>query len=195
MFSLWGRRLRLHASFFGMLRPDMTLNELLFESHTWANQHAETILAASALIPVVGTLLAWLGKGGKSDADGRFIASTLIGLSLVLVAGELCVLFLARALHGTSPLDANLALLLSPLVCLAGSVVGIRWVFPLNELGSVRTAADLGFFLLVLAAVTWFLSKFHGWGLYFFGTFGQLVVVGALTALFLYWLFRRALRR
>ncbi len=170
----------------------MTLNELLFAAYGWADANGLLLLAASVLLPFVGTVLAWIGKAGKTDADGRFVASTLMGVALFAVSLELVVLFLAQALHDRSPLDANAALIAAPVVCLVASVVGVRMVFPLSELGSVRTAVDLGAFLLCCAALVWFMSKFRGWSLMFFGSFTQLLVALALAAFFLRRMYRRA---
>ena len=170
----------------------MTLNELLFETYGWADRHAASILGLSLLLPALGTGLSWIGKGGKTDQDGRLIASAFIGVSLLAVTLEVFFLFLARTLHNASPLDANVALLLAPIISLVGCVAGIRMVFPLSELGSVRTAADLGAFLLCCAAIAWFFSKFRGWSLIFFGSFTQLVVVLAIAVFFMRRLYRRA---
>jgi hypothetical protein len=169
----------------------MTLNELLFSSYDWADQNAPLVLAVSLGIPVVGTLLAFIGKGGKTDEDGRLIASLVMGVSMLAVMLEVVALFLARSLHDFSPLDANAALLAAPILCLVGSAVGVRLVFPLSELGSVRTALDLAYFLAACGLVVWFFSMFRGWSIVFFGTFTQLIVVGIITLFFLRRMFRR----
>lgn len=171
----------------------MTVNELLFQSYGWADQNADLILGASVLFPIAGTTAARIGKGGKTDADGRLIASAVMGVALLAVALEVFVLFIARAVGGMSPLDANVALLLAPVLALGGSIFGIRMVFPLSELGSVRTAADLFIFLLACGALGWFFSKFNGWGIYFVGSFMQLIVVLAVALFFIWRLWRRAL--
>ena len=171
----------------------MTINDLLFHSYGWADQNAGIILLASVLWPVVGTVAARIGKGGKTEADGRLIASTVMGVALVAVALEFFALFIARAVEGKSLLDANAVLVVAPLVALVGSAIGIRMVFPLSELGSVRTAADLTIFLLALAGLGYFFSKFRGWGIVFFGSFLQLVVVLAVAIFFIWRLWRRAL--
>lgn len=171
----------------------MTINEALFGSYGWADENAGLILLASVVFPIVGTVAAKIGKGGKTDADGRMIASAVIGVALVAVALEFFALFIARAVEGKSLLDANLVLILAPLIALGGSAFGIRMIFPLSELGSVRTAADLFIFLLALGGIGYFFSKFHGWGIIFFGSFTQLVVVLAVAFFFMWRLFRRAM--
>src|SRR4051812_8050230 len=131
----------------------MTINEALFGSYTWADQNADLILLGSVLWPIGGTVAAKIGKGGKTDADGRMIASGVMGAAIFAVALEFFVLFIARALEGKSLLDANLVLVLAPIIALGGSAFGLKMVFPLSELGSVRTAADLFIFLLALAGL------------------------------------------
>lgn len=172
----------------------MTLNEFLQLSYAWADRQAAFILLVALLIPVAGTLLAWVGKGGRTDADGRFIASAVVAVAFLGVLLELAAISVARGVHGAGVFEANLLLLLAPIVCLAGSVLGIRMVFPLSELGSVKTAVDVGGFLLACAAVLWFLSKFRGWGIVFFGGLLQLLLLGALTLFFLWRMYRRAFR-
>lgn len=171
----------------------MTIQEALFGSYGWADQNADLILLGSVMWPVLGTVAAKIGKGGKTDADGRMIASGVMGLALFAVALEFFALFIARAVEGQSLLDANLILVLAPIIALGGSAFGIKMVFPLSELGSVKTAADLFIFLLALGGLGYFFSKFNGWSLHFFGSFTQLVVVLALAIFFMWRLFRRAM--
>jgi hypothetical protein len=170
----------------------MTLNDLLLASYTWADRQATLIFAASLLLPVAGTLLAWIGKGGRTDRDGRFVASALVGFSFALVLFEAAAVFAARSALGASLLDANALLLAAPVICLAGSLLGIRAVFPLSELGSVRAMSDAAAFLAACAGALWLLSKFRGWGVLFLGSFVQLIVVGAVGLFFLWRLYRRA---
>ncbi len=170
----------------------MTLNDLLLTSYAWADQNAVLVLYASALLPMAGTALAWIGRGGKTDADGRFIASVLMGAAMLSVALEILAVFVARTALGARLMDANALLLAAPVVCLVGSIVGVRAVFPLSELGSVRAAADIGAFLVAAGLAVFFLSKFRGWGIMFLGGFMQLVIVTAIAGFFLYRLYRRA---
>lgn len=169
----------------------MTLNELLTDSYRWADANADLILLASVGIPLLGTVLASVGKGGKTDADGRFIASAVMATALLAVLGEVVFLFIARSQYGVGLLDANALLLLAPVICLGGAILGIRQVFPLNELGSVRVAADMGLLLLILGGVLWLFSRFRGWGILFVGTFTQLLVVSAIALFFVWRLWRR----
>jgi hypothetical protein len=158
----------------------MTLNEFFDASHMWAEQNTQFILLLSVAIPAVGTLLAFIGKGGKTDADGRFIASTVLGLSMFSVVIAAMALFVSVSMRGQSLLDTNIMLLAAPIICLVGSVIGLRMVFPLGELGVVRSLADMGWFLFSCGLVFWFMSKFEGWRIHIFGslfTFALLVVV------------------
>jgi MFS family permease len=169
----------------------MTLNEFFDSSHLWAEQNTQLILLLSVAIPAVGTLLAFIGKGGKTDADGRFIASTVLGFSMLSVVIAAMALFVSISMRGASLLDANVALLAAPIICLFGSLVGLRMVFPLSELGAVRSLLDMGGFLLSLGAVFWFMSKFDGWRIHIFGSLFTFIILVALAIFFLRRQFRR----
>ena len=169
----------------------MTLGELLVRAYAWARASREWILLAAALVPVVGTVLARLGKAGKTDAEGRLIASVVVGVGLSAVVLEVLALLVARSLLHRRLLEADVLLLAAPLVCLAGCLIGIRWVFPLSELASVRTFLDVGAFVLACLAVLWLFSKFRGWGILFFGSIAELLAI----VVFGYALLRRLYRR
>lgn len=63
----------------------MSLLELLEGPYSWLLAGRVAILWTAVLIPMAGTLLARIGKAGRSDADGRWIASTLVGVGLAAV--------------------------------------------------------------------------------------------------------------
>jgi hypothetical protein len=170
----------------------MTLSDFLVQSYSWADQNAVMLLAVSLALPIVGTLLAWIGRGGRTDADGRFIANLVVGLALIAIVVEAAGLVIGSSVFGKSALDANVMVVAAPVIAFAGSVLGIRMVFPLNELASVRTIADVGAFVIASALVLWLFSKFHGWGVMFIGSFLQLMVVAVLGWFFLRRLYRRA---
>ncbi|MBI5549236.1 MAG: hypothetical protein HY901_35575 [Deltaproteobacteria bacterium] len=170
----------------------MTLNEFFLASYSWADLNAAFILAVAVLLPLTGTVLAYIGKGGRTDTDGRFVASAVMAMAIVGVLGEVVAIFVARGYLGVSVFDANLLLLVAPIVCLAGAVLGIRLVFPLSQLGSVRTATDLGLFLAACGGIVWMLSKFRGWSVVFLGSFLQLLLIGAVALFLLLRLYRRA---
>jgi hypothetical protein len=172
----------------------MTLRELLASAYTWANANSLWVFLAAVAIPLFGTFLAWIGRGGKTDKDGKLIASVVMGVAIAAVALEVLVITLGVGVMHQSALDAKLLLLAAPVVCLVGSVFGIRLIFPLNELGSVRTAVDVGLFVAACLVVLWVFSKFRGWGVVFFGSLTQMVFVGIMLALLLRRLYRRAFK-
>jgi hypothetical protein len=171
----------------------MTLEQLFSAAYAWADHYSGALLIGSVAVPLAGTIAARIGKAGRTDADGRVIASVLVGGSILLAMLEACGLVIARSV-GADVLQAKLQLLLAPLICLSGSLLGIRLVFPLNQLGSVRTLFDVGAFALAGAGIVWFLSKFRGWGIVFFGSLLQLVAVATIVILLMRRLYRRAFR-
>lgn len=170
----------------------MSLRELLSSIYLWADANAMAILIASLAWAAGGSLLALIGKGGRTDSDGRAIAGVVIGGAVLFVVFAVAALGIAHAGFKKSPFDANVLLLSGPLLCLTGSVAGIHWVFPLSELATVRTMRDVSLFLLACAAGLWLLSTFRGWGVLFLGGLGDLLIVGVLAVALLRVLFRRA---
>jgi hypothetical protein len=170
----------------------MTVAELLGAGYAWADGHAGALLTVGLVVPLLGTALAWIGKRGRSEADGRWIASASVALALGLVVLEALAVWLARHVLGVSPLDGNVLLLLAPLACLGGVLAGVRLVFPLGELAAVRAAVDVGLLLAVGAGLLWLLSKFRGWGFVFFGTLAEFAVIGAVALELLRRLYGRA---
>lgn len=169
----------------------------LQDLYSLALAHATWVLVAGVAFPVVGTLAAWIGRGGRTDRDGRAIADLVVAVGALVFALEVIALLLVQATSERGlawVLEADLRLLLAPLVCGAGSVLGVRLVFPLSTLASGRTLADLGAFLVACLAAWWLLSRFRGWGVLFLGNMTQLVVFLALGALLLARLWRRARR-
>jgi len=170
----------------------VTLSQFLVAAYAWAVAQRTIILIVALAVPVLGTLLARIGKAGKSDADGRFIASVVVGIGIVAVMLEMLAVALGAGVLGHSVLEGDVLLLASPVLCLGLSLLGIRLVFPLNQLASVRTAVDVGAFVLACAVVVWFFSKFRGWGLLFFGSITQLVLLLVLGFFLIRRLWRRA---
>ena len=170
----------------------MTLSQLLAAAYAWAVAQRLVILIVALGVPLLGTLLARIGKAGKSDADGRFIASVVVGFGIVAVILEMLAVGVGAGVMGHSVLEGDAILLASPLLCFGGALFGIRLVFPLNQLASVRTAVDVGAFMLACAVVVWFFSKFRGWGLLFFGGVTQLLLLLALGFFLIRRLWRRA---
>ena len=170
----------------------MTLDEFFYLVYAWSEVHDLQVFAAAIALPVVGTIAALIGRGGKTDTDGRLIASVVMAIALAAVLLEVLALGIAIGLKNQTVLAADLLLLVAPILCLIGCVIGIRRVFPLNELGSVKSAVDVSAFVLACLAMMWIFSKFRGWSLVFFGSFGQLIVVGLFAALLLWRLYKRA---
>lgn len=172
----------------------MSLAELFAAAYRWADSQAPMILAAGVAIPALGTLVAWIGKGGRTDAEGRLVASLLVGFGLCVFVLEVLSIVVAHLAFGHSMVDANVILLLAPVICLAGCLWGIRAVFPLNQLASVQTFTDVGLFVLACLFVLWLFSRFRGWGIVFWGDLGQLAIIGVLGYLMLKRLYRRAFK-
>lgn len=172
----------------------MTLRDILTSFSLWADAHALAILLTSVAWGVLGTLLALLTRGGRSDQDGRLIASMVIGGAVLWLVLGMVALGLARLLFNKNLLDINALLLLAPLACVLTSVLGIRRVFPLSGLASVRTLGDVAGFAVACLALLWLLSKFRGWGVVFLGGLGSLLVIGFLALFLLRVLYRRAFK-
>ena len=173
----------------------MTGNELLSGLYAWLDAMALPALALGFAIPVLGTGLAWVGKLGDSEADGRLIANLFIGLALILVLLEVAAIAVAVSVLDADPLQADIALLAAPVVAVVGSILGIGRVFPLNQLASWRSFTDIGAFILGCAVVLWLFSKFRGWGIIFLGGIPQLVIIAVLVFFVLKRLYARAFRR
>ncbi len=169
----------------------MTLRDLLSNFSIWADAQALAILLASVAWGLAGTLLARIARGGRSDQDGRLIASVVIGGAVLWLMLAVVALCLAQMAFNKNLLDVNALLLLAPLACVVVSVLGIRQVFPLSGLASVRTLGDVAGFALACLALLWLLSKFRGWGVMFLGGLGSLLVIVVLAVLLLRLLYRR----
>ena len=170
----------------------MTLERFLRDSYRWGDAHAAAVFLGAVVVPVLGTVFARIGKAGRTDEDGRFIANAVIGVGLLAAVLEMVSLALAKSAFGLTALQANVLLLAAPPVCLGLGLAGMRWVFPLNELASVRTAFDVGLFALALGGVAWLFSTFRGWGIYFVGNIAQLAAYLVLGAGLLKRLAKRA---
>ncbi len=170
----------------------MSVYDLMYGFYAWCDDFALWILLASVLLPAIGAGVAWIGKGGRTDEDGRMIASVVVGAGLFALTFEIVALVVAHSVLYLDILTANAILLIAPPVFLASAVFGVRLAFPLNELGSVRSFIDVGVFVAACLAVVWFFSMFRGWGIVFFGGITQLLVIGALAFFLLRRLYMRA---
>ncbi|MCA8923350.1 MAG: hypothetical protein KDD82_16155 [Planctomycetes bacterium] len=169
----------------------MTANELLAACYGWADANASLILIGAAVLPLVGAALARVGKAGKTDADGRMIASAVVGLGIAAFVLELALLVFVRQVLEKDFLEGNSLLLLAPPVFLGLSLATVRWVFPLNELGSVTQAVDIFAFVFACWGVVWLFGRFH-WGVVFFGSLAQLGIIAVLGAVLIRRLYTRA---
>jgi hypothetical protein len=172
----------------------MSLRELLTQLSIWADAQALPMLLVAVLWGVLGTVLARIARGGRSDQDGRLIASVVIGGAVLWLVLTVVALAALRMALNQSLLDINVLLLLAPLACVLISVLGIRQVFPLNGLATVRTLSDVVGFAVACLVVLWMLSKFRGWGVMFLGGLSSLLVIGVLALLLLRVLYRRAFK-
>lgn len=170
----------------------MSVYEVLEAFYAWAEANALWILAGAVGVPMVGTIAAWIGKGGRTDADGRLIASLVVGIGLVATTFEVVAIAIAHSMLELDVLAGNALLLAAPVLCLLVGGLGVRLVFPLSELASVRSFADMALFVLACLAVVWVFGKFRGWGILFLGGITQLLVIGVLTYVLLRRLYRRA---
>jgi len=173
----------------------MSLGELLASAFGWLEAHAETVLLAAIVFPLIGTVAAWIGRGGRTDRDGRAIASILVGVGLVVFTLALVAAILAHLVFARSVLEVDVRLLAAPVICLGLCLAGVRLVFPLQELASVRTLRDVAFFALACLVVVWVFSQFRGWGVVFWGGLGQLALILVFGFVLLRRLYRRAFSR
>lgn len=171
----------------------MTLHDALVEAYAWGVDHGTLILLGAIVIPILGALAAQLGKGGRTDEDGRAIASIVVGFGALAMVLAMVALHFAHSYFGYGLLDADWRLVLAPIACLAVSLLTVRWVFPISELAGARS---VGYLVLVFAGC-WllikFFSMFEGWRMYIWGSLFQLAIVLAVAIFGLWRLFKRAM--
>ncbi|HSN91192.1 MAG TPA: hypothetical protein VLS93_08175 [Anaeromyxobacteraceae bacterium] len=61
----------------------MSLRELLGALYAAAVERRLAILLVALAVPAAGTLAARIGKAGRTDADGRLLASVVVGFGLL----------------------------------------------------------------------------------------------------------------
>ena len=159
----------------------MTIVDLLRYAHEWATAHALDLLLASLIAPVLGTVAAFAGKLGRTDADGRFIADGVLFLAIALLLLTTLDVLVAHTLLGQSLLDLDAMLVAAPLAALALSLGGTRLVFRFEQLAVVRVVRDLALFLVACAFLAWIGHKFRGWGVLFVGSALQLFAFAVLA--------------
>ena len=169
----------------------MTVGELLGSIDAWTAAHGTQILVGAVALPVVGTVAARIGKGGRTDRDGRAIASVAVGIALVGVLLEVILVLALREGLDREIVDMSVPVLAAPLVCLAGCLLGMRMVFPLSELASFRTFIDIGAFAIGCLVAIFLISHLRIRVL-FFGTITEMIVIGILGWFLMRRLYRRA---
>ena len=172
----------------------LTFRQIFEGAFAFGESNAALIFGLSSLVPVVGIALAWIGRGGRTDEDGRAFANIFVFVAVVqfvvaVILGYVGVAFLDRSLW-----DTDLLLLAAPWIWLILSIVGLRRIFPLSELTTWRSVLDVAGFVAVCAALVWFLSMFRGWGIFFIGSLVELLIILALAIVLIRQLFRRAFR-
>lgn len=172
----------------------MTLRDALVNAYAWGLAHATLILIAAIAVPIVGALAAQIGKGGRTDEDGKLIASVVVGLGVLVAVAELVAVHFAHAYFDAGILDADVRLAIAPPLCLIGCLVAVRWVFPLSELSGARSIGALVLLLASCWAVVWFLGQFHGWDIRIYGSLLTLAILFVLVFFGMRRLFRRAFR-
>ena len=172
----------------------MTVEELLVTPYLWSAAHGTLILGIAISFPVVATLLAWILRGGKTDEDGLVVADFAAGTS-VLVFAVSSLLFAAASLSlDVTILEMQVAVLLAPLICCLATVFGVSRLFRLRRLYTIGLLQDVMLFLALLWAARWFMGKFWGWGMIFYGGTGQILIFLVLGFVGLVFLFRRVFR-
>ena len=165
----------------------------IFESaYGFAETNAALIFGLSLLVPVVGITMAWVGRGGRTDEDGRLYANVFVFVAVVQFVLAMIVGYVGVAFLGRSLFDTDLLLMAAPWIWLVLSIVGLRQIFPLSELTTWRSALDVAGFFAVCAAFVWFLSMFRGWGIFFIGSLVELLIIVALAVFLIRQLFLRA---
>ena len=172
----------------------MTLRDAFLDAYAWGVDHGTFILVGAIAVPLLGALAAQLGKGGRTDADGRAIASVVVGIGALAMVLELVAVHFAHSYFDSGLLDADWRLALAPVACLVCSLIAVRWVFPLSELAGARS---VGYLVLVFAGC-WilikFFSMFEGWRINIWASLFQLAIVLAVAGFGLWRLFRRAMQ-
>ncbi len=175
----------------GARTPDVTLEQSLIGLYDVAAINGAWLLGASVVVPSLGIFGAWIGRGGRTDADGRLVANGLIILAMTVFVVALLAAAVGVTLLDRSLLQAEWTVLLTPIVWLGLTTLGVHQVFPLTQLRAGQLLRDAGLLLLIVAALLWFFSQFRGWGIVFFGGILQLVVVLGVVAWFVRVLVRR----
>lgn len=177
----------------------MSSLELLHAAYDWLHGQAALMALAFAALPVLGTVAARVGKGGRTDADGKLIASLVIGIALTLVFVEAGALLLASKVLRrdilTVAMLGDAVLVIGPPLSLIACIMGMRTVFPLGQLTTIRTLRDVALLVGFGYALIWAFGQFRGWGVWFLGGVTELLMLGAVAVAVLVYLYRRAFKQ
>lgn len=173
----------------------MTPRSVFEGIYAFAEARPEAILLLAVLVPCTGVALAWVGRGGRTEEDGRLIADGLVLLGVVQFVVAMTVGWVGVAVLERTLLDTDLMILAAPWVWLAITVVGVRMVFPLSDLASWRSLREVAAFFAVCLVFVWLLSTFRGWGIVFLGGLAELVALLVLGGLLIRHFYRRVFRR
>ncbi|MBI1206771.1 MAG: hypothetical protein GC191_05715 [Azospirillum sp.] len=170
----------------------MTLRQFSFDVWQWLAADAGLLFGVCLAVPMVGSAMVWLLWRGRAYGIAHAVAGTVVGGALALAILYGLVLAVAVAGFRADLLAVDLRLLAGPPLLLVGSLVGIGRIYPLGRLEAIRVAREVMLLLLGCATVLWLFGKFHGWGIFFVGSLGQAVVIGAVALLWLRRQWRRA---
>lgn len=91
--------------------------------------------------------------GCIGERASELVATTGIGISLAYLGASVVALLIARALLDVSLADANVLLVVAPIVSVMFALVGTHWVHPLNQLAAWRSCVDVAWFAGACAAL------------------------------------------
>lgn len=171
-----------------------TPREIFETAFAFADGNDALIFAFALAVPTVGIVLAWVGRGGRTEEDGRALANAFVFVAVVQFVVAMILGYIGAAFMERSILDTSLLLLIAPWLWLGLSIAGIHTIFPLSELTSWQSIRDIGAFFAACAVLVWLLSMFRGWGILFFGSLVQLILIFVIAGVLLRVLFIRAFR-
>lgn len=176
----------------GTIPAAVSFTELAYGLYFWLAANALVVFGLCVAVPCAAALICALTrKTHRRGAGAHWLANLTLWSALGLLVLELVCVALARAIFDVALADAPLLLLAGPPVGAVVAVVGIHWVYPLNQLAAWRTLTDVGWFVLACGIVIWLVSQFRGWGILFGGSLLELLAIAA----FVIWLLRRLYRR
>ena len=82
------------------------MREIVLGGYAWAERYSVIFFGLAVVVPIVGTWAAIIGKGGRTDRDGRVYANVLILVAvaqfvLTMVVGFVGIVFLDRSIWDT----------------------------------------------------------------------------------------------